>query len=275
MRIDAHQHFWHYDPVKGSWITDDMQVIRRNFMPADLKPLLDQHAIDGCVAVQADQSESENQFLLDLANLNPWIKGVVGWLDLTADDLQEKLEHYQGYPRFRGVRHVLQAEAYGFMTDPKFVKGVAEVGRKEMSYDILTTENQLEEVVQLVRQLPEMKLVIDHISKPDIRTASYAHWAKQMQLLSEFENVNVKLSGMVTEADWNSWKKDDFSRYIDFCLEHYGSQRLMFGSDWPVCLVAGQYSEIYELLEESIGSLSQSEQTDILGNTAVKFYQLD
>ena len=175
MRIDAHQHFWQYDPVKGAWITDEMQVIRQDFMPGDLKPLLDSHDIDGCVAVQADQSERENEFLLELTEQNTWIKGVVGWLDLKADDLTDRMEHYQQYDSFKGVRHILQAEPEGFMTDPKFIKGVAQIGASGMTYDILTTENQLEEAIDFVKALPEMPLVIDHISKPNIAQASYDH----------------------------------------------------------------------------------------------------
>ncbi|GAA0892782.1 amidohydrolase family protein [Fulvivirga kasyanovii] len=274
MRIDAHQHFWQYHPVKEGWITDDMQVIRRDFMPADLKPLLDKHAFDGCVAVQADQSENETLFLLELAADNDWIKGVVGWLDLQEHDLNEQLAYFKANKHFKGVRHILQAEPKGFMTSNSFVEGVKSVGKHGLTYDILTNETQLDDVLELVRSLPAMPLVIDHISKPDIKKQSFDHWAKYMKILSEYDHVHVKLSGMATEADWQHWTEKDFTIYIDFCLQHFGPQRLMYGSDWPVCLVAGNYDHIISALQSSISSLSLEEQGWIMGKTATKFYNL-
>lgn len=274
MRIDAHQHFWQYHPVKEAWITDEMQVIRTDFMPEDLKPLLDQNAITGCVAVQADQSESETTFLLGLATANDWIKGVVGWLDLQKDDLDERLNYFKKDNHFKGVRHILQAEPKGFMTSGSFIEGVKMVGKHGFTYDILTSEHQLDEALELVKRLPAMPLVIDHISKPDIKAQSFDHWAKYMKMLSEFDHVYVKLSGMATEADWHNWTKEDFAIYIDFCLEHFGPKRLMYGSDWPVCLVAGSYDRIIESLQSTISTLSAEEQGWIMGKTAAQFYNL-
>lgn len=274
MKIDSHQHFWHYNPIKGAWITDEMKVIRRNFLPADLEPILKEQNFDGCVAVQADQSENENWFLLNLAKANPWIKGVVGWLDLKAGNLESRLEECQKHDQFKGIRHIIQAEPDGFMTDPEFIKGVSMVGSKGLTYDILTTENQLEEVVGFVKVLPEMKLVLDHISKPDIAASSFDHWATHMKLLAQFEQVHVKLSGMVTEANWDTWKTEDLKPYVDFCLEYFGPQRLMFGSDWPVCLVAGQYDQVVEALKSILSELSETEQNAIFGETACEFYKL-
>lgn len=274
MKIDAHQHFWEYDPVRDGWITAEMQVIRRDFLPEDLKPILDLHELDGCVVVQADQSERETQWLLDLSQAHSWIKGVVGWLDLKAEDLQLKLAQYQQHPQFKGVRHILQAEKEGFMTDPSFVKGVSEVGNHNLAYDILTTEAQLEEVLALISMLPEMPLVIDHLSKPNIAQGSYAHWAKYMRLLSERPNIYVKLSGMVTEADWQHWSADDLRPYVDLCLECFGPGRLMYGSDWPVCLLAGSYDQVSSAFRSCIGTLSVSEQNAIYGETASEFYKL-
>ena len=274
MRIDAHQHFWQYDPVKGGWITDEMQVIRQDFMPGDLKPLLDSHDIDGCVTVQADQSEKENEFLLELAEQNTWIKGVVGWLDLKADNLSDRITHYKQYEQFKGVRHILQAEPEGFMMDPKFIAGVTQIGASGLTYDILTTENQLEEAVSFVKALPEMPLVIDHISKPNIAQASYDHWAKHMLKLSEFQHVNVKISGMITEADWKEWRVKDIKPYVDFCLENFGPERLMYGSDWPVCLIAGEYDQVIYAIKACLAELSISEQEAIYGKTASLFYKL-
>ena len=274
MRIDSHQHFWRYDPVKGAWITDDMKAIRRDFLPDDLSPLFQAHGIDGCVAVQADQTEDENHFLLDLAQSNSWIKGVVGWLDLKADNLEERIQFFSENERFKGVRHVLQTEPDGFMSDPDFVSGVTKVGENQLTYDILTIENQLNEVVEFVSALPEMPLVIDHISKPNISTSSFDHWSKCMKELSEFDHVHVKLSGMITEANWETWSIQDLKPYVDFCLEHFGPDRLMYGSDWPVCLVAGKYDQVIFSIKALIAQLSSDEQAAIFGLTASRFYNL-
>ncbi len=275
MRIDAHQHFWQYDPVRDSWITENMQVIRRDFTPTDLQPLLQAHQIDGCVAVQADQSDAETEYLLHLAQNHPWIKGVVGWLDLKATDLQAKLEVHRDSRQLKGYRHILQAEPKGFMSDATFVQGVTQVGQAGFCYDILTTENQLEEVVTFVKALPEMPLVVDHLSKPNIAEHSFNHWARYMELLSAHEQVHVKVSGMITEADWQKWTVEDLKPYIDFCLEHFGPKRMMYGSDWPVCLLAGEYQRVVEALQQCIGALSEWEQAAIYGATAAEFYKLD
>jgi len=274
MRIDSHQHFWQFDPVRDSWITDEMQAIRRDFMPADLKPHLDRHQVDGCVAVQADPSEEETRFLLDLAGSHPWIKGVVGWLDLLDEGLEERLHYWKRWKTFKGVRHILQAEPKGFMLAPRFQQGLLLVGRQNLTYDILTTEGQLEEAFDLVRALPEMKLVVDHISKPKIREASFDHWARYMKLFAERDYIQVKLSGLVTEAQWDQWTPADFTPYLDFCLEYFGPRRLMFGSDWPVCLLAGQYESVIGLLESAIRELSEDEREWIMGRTAVECYNL-
>jgi len=274
MKIDSHQHFWEFDPVRDAWITDDMGVIRKDFVPEDLKPILEKNGIDGCVAVQADQSEKETEFLLSLADKNPFIKGVVGWVDLKSDNLNERLSHYKQRSTFKGIRHILQAESNGFMLDPGFIEGVSALHKHDLSYDILTTEEQLSEVSELIKLLPEIRLVIDHISKPDIKNQSFDHWAHCMKEISAHSHVYVKLSGMATEADWKTWTVDDLKPYVDFCLEHFGSQRLMFGSDWPVCLVAASYDRIYQSLLECINELSADEQNLIMGGTASNFYHL-
>lgn len=274
MRIDAHQHFWQFDPIRDSWITEDMAVIRRDFLPMDLKPLLATEGIDGCVAVQADQSENETGFLLELAGRYPFIKGVVGWVDLLGDNLDERLGYYKKQKIFKGVRHILQSESSEFMTAPKFVKGVSRLKDFDLSYDILTNEKQLPEVCELIQSLPEMRLVIDHISKPDIKNQSFDHWAKYMNVISGYDHVYMKLSGMATEADLQNWSADDFIKYVDFCLEHFGPKRLMFGSDWPVCLLAGSFQKVYQALLSCISELSDDEQAWVLGRSATSFYQL-
>ena len=185
MRIDSHQHFWEYNPVRDAWITEDMSVIRQDFMPEDLHPLLSANAFDGCVAVQADQSEQETWFLLDLARQYPFIKAVVGWVDLLSEKLGENLEQFVTNQSFAGVRHILQAEPDGFMTSSRFIKGLKEIHDANLTYDILASEAQLGEVVKLIEVLPDMRLVINHISKPNIGEQSFAEWAKYMEKISK------------------------------------------------------------------------------------------
>lgn len=272
MRIDSHQHFWNYDPVRDTWITDDMSIIQRDFMPPELKEILDRNGIDGCIAVQADQSVKETQFLLDLAKEYPFIKGVVGWLDLLDKDLESNINHFITNDAFKGVRHILQAEPRGFMLDSSFIRGVALIGKYDLTYDILTTEDQLDEVVAFIKKLPPMRLVVDHISKPDIKNKSFDTWSGLMKEISSLDHVSVKLSGLTTEANWNDWKSTDFTPYIQFCLDHFGTKRLMFGSDWPVCLLAGTYDDTYQVIHEHLRALSEEEREQILGLNAKTFY---
>ncbi len=274
MKIDAHQHFWQFDPLRDNWITNEMMVIKRDFLPGDLKSILIENKMDGCVAVQASQSDEETEFLLNLSENHPFIKGVVGWVDLLGSDLEGRLEYYKNRKTFKGVRHILQAEPEGFMLDADFIRGISKLSKNGFSYDILINETQLQSTCKMISKLPKMHLVIDHIGKPNIRHKSFDHWAKYMKVLSEYDHVNVKLSGMVTEASWQGWTIDDLKIYVDFCLEHFGAERLMFGSDWPVCLLAGSYDQVYKALLSCIKELSNTEQSQILGGTAVDFYQL-
>ena len=275
MKIDSHQHFWEYDPVRDAWIDDSMKVLKKDFMPDDLKPLLEKSGFDGCVAVQADQSEDETRFLLNLAEQYDFIKGVVGWIDFKAPDLDERLAFLSKHPKLKGFRHIIQAEPDGFMTGKTFIEGVKQLQQTRFTYDILVFERQLEECIQFVESLPEINLVIDHLAKPDIKNRSFDEWADRMDQLSGFPNVHVKLSGLVTEADWNGWEKADFTPYLETCLELFGADRLMVGSDWPVCLLAAEYEEVIGIVEEFANWLSQSEYDAIMGNTAKKFYNLD
>lgn len=274
MQIDSHQHFWKYSPFRQTWISDEMSKIKRDFSPSDLEPLLKARGFDGCVAVQADTTEDETHFLLSLAEKYEFIKGVVGWLDLKSPDLAKKLDRYGAHPKLVGLRHTIQSEADGFMLNERFINGVALLKEYNLTYDILIHEKQLEEAAQMIGRLPEMKLVIDHIAKPNIKQQSFDHWAKWMGKLSEYPHVYVKLSGMATEADWKSWSKQDFRPYIDFCLEKMGPDRLMIGSDWPVCLVAGSYEQVIEATVSNLTGLAESDQRAILGENATNFYNL-
>jgi L-fuconolactonase len=275
MTIDSHQHFWKYNAPTHDWITDEMSVIQRDFLPSDLEPILKQNNIDGCVAVQADQSEAETDFLLELSKENSFVKGIVGWVDLLADDVYERLEHYAQFEKIKGFRHIVQGESDSeFMLRPKFKNGITELSANDFTYDILIYHFQLEQAINLVKLFPDQKFVIDHIAKPDIKSGEYTEWQINIKKLALHQNVYCKVSGMVTEGEWQGWKNSDFKIYLDTVVKAFGTDRLMYGSDWPVCLVAGQYEEQLNIVQAYFSSFSSLEKKKIMGGNAVKFYQL-
>lgn len=275
MRIDAHQHFWIYNEVRDSWITDEMSVIQRNFLPEDLKPLLADNRIDGTVIVQSDQSKEENIFQLANALKHDFIKGVVGWIDLEADDLSEQLEYYQEFRKLKGFRHVLQGEKQrDFMLRPKFKRGVGKLKEYGYTYDILIYTDQLDHTLEFVKAFPEQPFIIDHLAKPNIKDNNIDEWKKAMYKIASFDNVFCKVSGMVTEANWKKWGYDDFVPYLDTVVNSFGANRLVFGSDWPVCLVAASYDQVIGLVERYFSTFSKDEQNLIFGKNAVSFYNL-
>lgn len=274
MRIDAHQHFWKFDPVRDAWIDETMQVIRRDFLPQDLEPLLSRHRIDGCVAVQADQSEKETLFLLELASRHAIIKKVVGWIDLTAIDLGDKLDTLKKYDRLAGFRHILQAEPPEKMQEPAFRRGIAELESRGFTYDILIFPHHLQATTSLVDAFPRQSFVIDHLAKPRIREKMLDPWRKQIQELARRPHVLCKLSGMVTEADLQHWKPEDLRPYMEVVLEAFGPSRVMYGSDWPMCLLAADYGRVLHAVEQYIVTLSRAEQQQIMGGTASRFYKI-
>lgn len=275
MIIDAHQHFWKYHPEKHGWIDDAMKRIRQDFLPEDLKKVYTKHNIDGCVAVQADQTLEETDFLLQLAGENTFIKGVVGWADLLADNLASVLEAYQEYEVLKGFRHIVQGEPDpNFILRNGFLKGISQLEKYGFTYDILVFPHQLGAVLEFVRKFPDHKLVLDHIAKPYIKDGFYDGWAVLMAEISKQDNVYCKLSGMVTEADFQTWTPKQITPYMELVLEAFGPERIMFGSDWPVCLVAGNYAEVKDLVTDFIGNLTLHEQAAIMGENAVRFYGL-
>ena len=275
MKIDSHQHFWHYNPVRDGWITDEMSVIRRDFLPEDLLPELSRNRVDGCVAVQADQSEAETLFLLELADGCEQIKGVVGWVDLVAANLADRLKYFSQFEKLRGFRHIAQSEPdERFLARKDVVAGIQHLGQFGFSYDILIYPRQLPAAIELVQQLPEQRFVIDHMAKPSIQKRDIAKWAKQMRTIAECHNVFCKVSGMVTEADWKAWRFDDFKPYLDVVLEAFGVDRIMFGSDWPVCLVAASYDQVGNLVAQYVENLPDEQQDRIFGLNAISFYRL-
>nr|WP_288833246.1 amidohydrolase family protein [uncultured Flavobacterium sp.] len=275
MVIDSHQHFWIYEADKHAWIDDEMKVIRKNFLPEDLKIVYQENNIDGCVAVQADQTLAETDFLLDLAQKNDFIKGIVGWVDLRASNIDEVLNQYNKFSKLKGFRHVVQGEAdHNFMLRPDFLNGIAALEKYNFTYDILIFPHQLGAALELVRRFPNQKFVIDHIAKPYIKDGFYDGWATLMKAIAEYKNVYCKLSGMTTEADYNNWTPEQIEPYMQLVLDTFGANRILFGSDWPVCLVAGNYTKTKELVTNFIAKLNSEEQAAIMGGNAMQFYNL-
>ncbi|MFD1163721.1 amidohydrolase family protein [Hwangdonia seohaensis] len=274
MKIDAHQHFWKFDPVRDAWIDDSMQIIRRDFLPQDLKPILNENNIDGCIAVQADQSETETDFLLDCATQNTFVKGVVGWLDLRTENVEERLAHYSKNTLFKGVRHIVQAEANDFMLGKDFQNGIGKLAPFNLTYDILIFPPQIEDAIALVNKFPNQKFVVDHIAKPYIKSGEIEEWKTKMTELAKAQNVFCKVSGMVTEADLKHWKISDFNPYLDVVFNAFGIDRILYGSDWPVCLLAAQYQEQLHIVQNYVKDFSKEEQSKVFGLNAVKFYNL-
>jgi L-fuconolactonase len=275
MRIDSHQHYWQYDPIRNSWIDESMKILRRDFLPDNLKPILDLNNIGGSVAVQAGQSEDETLFLLDLAEKNDFIKGVVGWIDLRAKNIEERLEFFSSYKKLVGMRHIVQSEPDDFMLEQEFQRGISKLEKFGLTYDILVFPTQLKAAVELVQKFPEQAFVLDHIAKPYIKAGKIDQWAKDLHELAKFPNVVCKVSGMLTEADLNHWKKEDFIKYLDVVFNLFGSDRIMYGSDWPVCLLAAQYEEQLDILESYISPFTSEEKTKIMGGNAIRFYKLN
>ncbi len=276
MIIDSHQHFWNYDPVAHSWINDDMRVLKRNFLPEDLWTVYQENDVQGCIAVQADQSEAETTFLLELAAEHDFIKGVVGWVDLRSEQLEERLMHYADFPKLKGFRHVVQSEPDpNFMLRKDFQRGLDQLHRYNFTYDILIFPTQLAAALETVKSFPDQNFVIDHIAKPYIKAGKIAEWASFMQQIASHPNVMCKVSGMLTEADWTTWQSKDFTPYLDIVFEAFGTQRILFGSDWPVCLVAGSYAQVKGLVSDYISKYSVDEQADVWANNTKHFYRID
>jgi L-fuconolactonase len=276
LRIDSHQHFWKFDPVRDSWITDEMSVIQRDFLPQDLKPVLEQNGFDGCVVVQSDQSYDENRFQLDNASRNDFIKGIVGWVEMVSPNVEKDLEYLSQFKKMKGLRHVLQGEKdRAFMLQPSFMKGISLLKKYNFTYDILIFPDQLTHSINFVKAFPDQPFVIDHIAKPYIKDKKITEWKKDMEAIAEYKNVYCKISGMVTEADWKQWKNEDLTPYIDTVTEAFGTDRIMFGSDWPVCLVAGTYEKITGIVKDHFSSYSKNEQELFFGGNAIKFYNLN
>jgi len=275
MNIDSHQHFWIYDSVRDAWIDDTMSLLKRDFLPAELALQLHASDIDRSVAVQADQSELETLFLLELAKHSDRIAGVVGWIDLTSPQLAERLRFFSQFEKLRGFRHVAQAEPDDrFLMRPDFTRGISRLREFGFTYDILIYPKQLSAAADLAAKFPEQRFVVDHLAKPEIKMKDIAAWASHMGGIARNPNVYCKLSGLVTEADWHHWMPSDFDPYLDVVFESFGAERLMFGSDWPVCLLAASYVQVKQIIESYVNRKVPAAREKIFGANAVRFYNL-
>jgi L-fuconolactonase len=274
-RIDSHQHFWNYDRSRHMWMSEEMEVLKKDFAPKDLGPLLKQCNLDGCVAIQASQSEAENDFLLKTAAASSIVRGIVGWVNLRSGNVIERLSFYKQFEKIKGFRHVIQDEPdLNFMLQPDFLNGVKALRNFGYTYDILIFNIHLPNTLELVKRFPDQPFVIDHLAKPEIRNHDYEDWRKQLTAIAAFSNVFCKISGMVTEAKWHRWKQGDFRIYLDTVVELFGTERIMYGSDWPVCTLSSSYEEMYKIVDDYFSEFSEDEQNNFFALNATRFYHL-
>jgi len=274
MKIDSHQHFWSYNAAQYPWIPKG-SPLERDWLPDDLAPLLATAGLDGCVAVQARQTLEDSRWLLTLADHAPIIRGVVGWVDLRSPQVGEQLAELAAHPRFRGVRHVVQDEADPrFMLGAEFQRGIGKLAEFKLTYDILITAAQLPSAIELVRAFPEQPFVLDHLAKPPIKARRLSPWREGIRELAKSANVFCKVSGLITEADHTAWNADDFRPYLDVAFEAFTTERLMFGSDWPVSLLAGSYAQVFTLLDGYLRGVDSAARAKVLGENAQRVYAL-
>jgi len=273
MLIDAHQHFWRYDPRAHGWMTDPMDALRRDYLPAEFRPLLEAAGFGGSIAVQARQMTEETEWLLQLADDNDFIRGVVGWVDLRSPDVRGQLEQYAAHPRLVGVRHVVHDEPDDrFMLRADFRRGIGQLRDFGLTFDLLLFPRHLPVAARLVAEYPDQPFVVDHIAKPEIKHAAMSPWKEQLQALAAFPHVWCKLSGMVTEAAWGAWRPHEFHRYLDVVFAAFGPERLMIGSDWPVCTLSGSYGATMRVVIDYVERFFPAARHAVLGGNCARFY---
>lgn len=275
MRIDSHQHFWKYDKKKHSWITDEMSVIRKDFSPIDFEPHLKAHELDGTVAVQVDEIESETEFLLSLSEKYDYIKGVVGWIDLRDPQAEKRMHSFSKRKKLVGFRAIMQGtHDREYFLHQQFINNVNKLSQFDWTYDLLVYHDQMPSLIDFVGQLNETRLILDHIGKPDIRGGERKKWEKSLRTIAGHPGIYCKLSGMITEADYKNWTYDQLKPYMDLVFEAFGPDRICYGSDWPVCLVAGTYAQTMGVVERYLENFDPEIKNKIFGLNAVNFYKL-
>ena len=275
MRLDSHQHFWKFDPVRDAWITADMQVIQRDFLPADLLIEINAQKIDGTIAVQADESETETRFLLEQAEENDFIKGVVGWIDLKHEMLDIQLQEWKKFPKLKGFRTITQGKPDDqYFKNKSFQQGIRQLTANRFTYDLLIYHDQFPAAIQFTERFPDQAFMLDHLGKPAITAGEIKRWKEHIRVLSQHPRTFCKLSGLITEADWKKWRYEDLSPYLEIAGEYFGVDRLCFGSDWPVCLLAGSYGKVAEIVTRFLQQLEPADRNKIWGTNAANFYQI-
>ena len=275
MGIDAHQHFWVYNPTEYEWIDESMAAIRRDFLPEDLEPELTGNEFDGSVAVQTRQTVEETRWLLELADRSSKILGVVGWVDLRSPDVRSQLSVFVRNPKFVGIRHIVQSEPDDrFLLRQDFLRGIALLEEFDLAYDILIYAQHLPVAAEFVERFPRQRFVLDHLAKPAIKNREIESWAAGIRRLAAFPNVFCKISGLITEADWRQWKPEDITPYLDIAFETFSASRLMVGSDWPVCLVAGSYTRTLDVVKKYLQGHRAETREAVLGGNARRFWRL-
>jgi L-fuconolactonase len=273
MYIDSHQHFWKYDPREYDWIDESMKSLRRDFLPQDLQPELQRNGFDGCIAVQARQTLEETRWLLELAGKHAFISSVVGWVDLRSPEVRLQLESLRRNPKLAGIRHIVQSEPDDrFLLRDDFLHGIALLEEFNLTYDILIYTRHLPVAAEFVSRFERQRFVLDHLAKPDIKNREVAAWSRGIRGLARFPNVYCKLSGLVTEANWNNWMEEDLAPYLDAAFESFGPARLMIGSDWPVCTLAANYSRTVNVVKNYLEKFPPEAREAVLGKTAAEVY---
>jgi L-fuconolactonase len=276
LRLDSHQHFWRYSPTEHVWMNEKMDALRRDFLPENLQSLLAQSGFDGTIAVQAHQNIEETRWLLELAREHAFIRGVVGWVDLRSAELPAQLARFGRDPKLVGVRHVVHDEPDDwFMLTPPFLHGLSLLAEYSLTYDLLLFPRHMPVAAEVVRQFPAQPFVLDHIAKPPIAAGQVEPWRRDLQALAQYETVSCKLSGLVTEARWQDWRREDFHRYLDIVLDAFGPARVMIGSDWPVCTLSGSYAQTMDIVVDYVRQFSPAVQADILGGNCARIYGLE
>jgi len=275
MLLDSHQHFWQVGRFDYPWMTSDLGVLYRDYLPHDLAPIIEARGVTKTVLVQASNSVAESRWLLNLADENSFIAGVVGWVDLMSPIIDAQLDELTTHPKFKGVRHLVESEPNdNWLVQASVLSGLRQLSKYRLSYDLLVHSRHLKYVPQVVETVPELTFVIDHLAKPPIAKNEIKEWSEALKPLASYEHVHCKLSGLVTEANWTSWKPDDLRPYVEYALELFGADRLMFGSDYPVCLLAASYDRVLDAFQEILAPLSDADREKIFSNNAAKFYRL-